>query len=268
MDVDLHFHLLPGVDDGPATMADALELAAAAAAAGTRTIVVTPHVRRDFLTSVRDLPDRLQQVRRALDAEGIALDLRCGAELGHDMVHRLRQRDLELVAQGPPGARWLLVETPFEQLGAEFHAATDELRARGFAVLLGHPERSADAALDGAQGLRRELGLGARAQVNALSLAGRHGADAEAAAHRLVAAGLVDVVASDAHGPTRPPALVLARRALSERRVDAAAVLTLTHTAPRHLLLRGIPRRGPAARAAVPFLAGAARPARGASRVA
>src|SRR5438045_3112116 len=105
MDVDLHFHLLPGVDDEPATMGDALELAADAIAAGTRTVVVTPHVRHDFLTSVRDLPDRVRELRAALAAEGMALDLRCGAELGHDMVGRLRQRDLELIAQGPDGGR-------------------------------------------------------------------------------------------------------------------------------------------------------------------
>ena len=48
------------------------------------------------------------------------------------MVGRLGQDDLDLVAQGPPGARWLLVEAPFERIGADFHAATDELRDRGF----------------------------------------------------------------------------------------------------------------------------------------
>jgi protein-tyrosine phosphatase len=141
MDVDLHFHLLPGVDDGPTTMDVALELAAAAIAAGTRTVVVTPHVRHDFLTSVRDLPDRVRELRAALAAEGMALDLRCDAELGHDMVGRLRQRDLELITQGPAGGRWLLVETPFELVGAELHTATDELRTRGFGVVLAHPER-------------------------------------------------------------------------------------------------------------------------------
>ena len=83
---DLHFHILPGVDDGPA-----------------------------------DLSERL-----------------------------------DLLAQGPPGARWLLVETPFECVGGAFHAATDELRERGFGVLIAHPERSADAALNDAAGLPLE----------------------------------------------------------------------------------------------------------------
>jgi protein-tyrosine phosphatase len=255
MDADLHFHLLPGVDDGPATIADSLELAAAAAAAGTRTVVVTPHVRGDFVTDVRELPTRLQALREAIVAEGIALELRCGAELGHDMVGRLGQDDLDLVAQGPPGARWLLVEAPFERIGADFHAATDELRDRGFGVVVAHPERSADASLDAASGLRREVALGAKAQLNALSLDGRHGTEAGRAAYRLIAEGLAHAVASDAHGPTRPPALQTARRALADRRLDEATILRLTRAGPGRLLARGLALPAPPVRRAVPYLA-------------
>src|SRR4051812_13311103 len=153
--VDLHFHLLPGVDDGPAEPADTIELAAQAAAQGTAIVVATPHVRADFFTDVPSLPDRVAEVRAALAGAGIALEVICGGELGHEMVGRLRQDELELIAQGPPQARWLLVETPFEGVTESFHAATAELRDRGFGVVIAHPERSADAALDGAAGLRR-----------------------------------------------------------------------------------------------------------------
>src|SRR4051812_3566934 len=82
----LHFHLLPGVDDGPADLSDAIELAAEAAAQGTATVVATPHVRSDFFTDVPSLPDRVAEVRAALQAAGIALGVLCGGELGHEMV--------------------------------------------------------------------------------------------------------------------------------------------------------------------------------------
>ena len=177
---DLHFHLLPGLDDGPASMEETLELARAAAAA-----------------------------------------------------------ELDIVAQGPRGARWILVESPFELFDHAFHEATDELRTRGYGVLIAHPERSADAALCGAAGLRCEFAAGALAQVNAMSVAGRHGEDAEASALRLVRAGQVAVVASDAHGPTRPPALVLALRALRQRGVPERLAASLTLRAGRRLLRRG-----------------------------
>jgi protein-tyrosine phosphatase len=240
--VDLHFHLLPGVDDGPADLPASLELARAALAEGTHTVVATPHVRTDLgLTNAIEIELRVHELRARLAAAQIPLEIHCGGELGHDMVFRLRQRELDLLAQGPPGARWMLVETPFEGIGEDFHAATAELRSRGFGVLVAHPERSADAALDGSAGLRRELRAGSLAQLNALSLTGAHGQDARGAAWRLVGERLAAVVASDAHGPTRPPALRAATLALLDRGVPPRSALALTAIRPRRLLEQGIP---------------------------
>jgi protein-tyrosine phosphatase len=245
--VDLHFHLLPEVDDGPTSMADSLELALAAVQDGTRTVVATPHVRSDFVTDVLGLPGRVAEVSRALQAERIPLTVICGGELGHDMVGRLRQGELETIAQGPPDAPWLLVESPFEGIDWEFHAATQELRDRGFAILVAHPERSADAAFDGSAGLRQELDAGALAQVNALSLIGGHGDDAARGAFRLAAEGAVGVVGSDAHGPTRPPALRTARARLVDLGVPPALARALTLERPRRLVAEGIPQQAPLA---------------------
>jgi protein-tyrosine phosphatase len=152
---DLHFHILPGVDDGPSDMGESVELAWAAAADGTSTVVATPHVRDDYMTAVLDLPDLVGAVRAAIATAGIDLEVLSGGEVGHEMVGRLRQDELDAVAQGPSGARWILVETPFGAIGEDFHAATAELRGRGFGVVLAHPERGADAAVCGAAGLRR-----------------------------------------------------------------------------------------------------------------
>src|SRR5215211_7536331 len=172
---EVHFHLLPGIDDGPAELADSVELARAAVADGTDMVVATPHVRSDFVTDVLGLRERVAEVRRALAAAGVPLAVACGGELGHDMVPRLFQDELEAIAQGPRDARWLLLEAPWEPFGEDFHAAAAELRERGFGVLIAHPERSADAELDDCSGLRRELAAGSLAQVNALSLTGGHG---------------------------------------------------------------------------------------------
>jgi protein-tyrosine phosphatase len=245
--VDLHFHVLPGVDDGPGDLQESLELARAALGEGTRTIVATPHVREDLgPTDPGEIAARVRELRSALVAAGIPLDVACGGELGHEMAFRLDRNDLDLLAQGPPGARWLLVETPFHGIGEDFHAATAELRALGFGVLVAHPERSADAALEDAAGLRREVSAGSRAQLNALSLTGGHGEDARRSAWALLADGLVAVVASDAHGPTRPPALRLAHRALLDGGMAPAAANALVAAGPRALLARGM-RRTPVA---------------------
>ena len=240
--VEVHFHALCGVDDGPVTLADSVELVRRAAAQGTETVVATPHVRTDFVTDVLGLGERVEELRAALRAACVPIDLRRGAELGHDMVCRLSQRELESIAQGPRGARWLLVESPFEGIGEEFHAATGELRDRGFGVLVAHPERSADASLYESAGLRRELAQGSLAQVNAQSITGAHGPEAQWAALALINQGLVTVVSSDAHGATRPPLLREAAATLVEHGVDPVLCHTLTAGGPRRLLARGIPR--------------------------
>jgi tyrosine-protein phosphatase YwqE len=103
-----------------------------------------------------------------------------------------------------------------------------------------HPERSADASLDGAAGLRTEISAGSLAQLNALSLTGGHGEDACEAAWSLLADGLVALVASDAHGPSRPPALRVAHEALLEGGLTPASAHSLVATGPRALLTWGL----------------------------
>jgi len=239
--VELHFHALPDLDDGPQTIDDGVDLLCAAAAEGTGTVVATPHVRGDFVTDVSELGERVRELQSAVDAAGVPVSLRRGGELGHDMVGRLSQAELEAIAQGPPYARWLLVEAPFDPIDDDFHAATDELRDRGFGVVIAHPERGPDAILFGAEGLRREARRGAVGQVNAQSITGAHGSGAREAAFELIADGLVRAVSSDAHGPTRPPLLGEARAHLLEAGVPAAVCNSLIGGCPRRLLARGLP---------------------------
>ncbi len=241
--VELHFHALPGLDDGPRDLAESVELLRLAAEDASATVVTTPHVRHDFVTDVSDLPDRVRELQAAAGAAGIAVELRPGAELGREMVFRLDQAELDSVAQGPPDARWVLLETPFEGMGEDFHAATAELRDRGFGILIAHPERSADASLFGAEGLRREIALGALGQVNAQSITGQHGPDARKAAFELIGAGLIAVVSSDAHGATRPPLLREAGARLVAGGIDADVARGLVGSGPQRLLARGIGER-------------------------
>lgn len=240
--IELHFHALPGLDDGPTTVEESLELLHAAAADGTGTVVATPHVRTDFVTDVADLGERVRELQGEADAAVVLVCLRRGGELGHDMVGRLCQHELDTIAQGPPGGRWLLVEMPFEPPDEDFHAATDELRDRGFGVVIAHPERSADAIVYRAESLRRELERGAVAQANAQSITGAHGLAAREAAFALIREGLLRAVSSDAHGPSRPPLLCEARAHLLEGGIHPAVCRSLLGACPQRLLARGIPR--------------------------
>jgi len=239
--VDIHFHLLPGVDDGPVSMDQSVVLARAAVAEGTQAVVVTPHVRIDQITDVSDLPERVSAVEEELRRESIHLRLLCGAELGWEMVGRLTQAELETVALGPTGARWVLVESPFEGLLPELSSAIEELHDRGFGVVLAHPERAPGVLDDGARVLRAELARGTLAQVNAWSLTGHHGAAAEIAGTRLLRAGLVSLLASDAHGGWRMPALSRAHERAVELGLGPRAATRLVEGFPSRLLARGLP---------------------------
>jgi protein-tyrosine phosphatase len=235
--VELHFHLLPGVDDGPRDLASALDLARAAVADGTGLVVCTPHA---HMIDVSELPDRVRQLRSALAAAGIDLEIRAGAELSWDHVAMLDSRSLEAVAQGPPGGRWILLEAPLPGTGDldDFEPAAQELRDRGYGLLVGHPERS-PAMTGDPDAVDRLIAAGDRIQVNASSLIGYHGDGARAAGIEIVRSGRADVLASDAHQPfVRGPALSRAIEALREHGIRD--VERLASGEPRALLERGI----------------------------
>lgn len=244
---EVHFHILPGLDDGPTDIDESLHLACLACLEGTATVVATPHVRGDFVTDVSDLPDRVGALRDELAAEGIALEVLCGGELGHDMVGRLDQCSLEMIAQGPPGARWLLLEAPYHGFGRDFTAAAGELRARGFACVVAHPERALGVLEDDCAALRAEVGAGTVLQLNAGSLDGRHGIDARRAALELIGR-FPCVISSDAHGRRRRPALAAGLRSAITLGVRHDAAHRLVDAGPRALLNDGL--RLPLARAA------------------
>jgi len=237
---ELHFHLLPDVDDGPVDLDDAVELARLAVADGTGVVTVTPHV-RDLLAAgiLGELPARVREVQGALDAAGVPLRMHTGAELAHDDLPALGDRQLDEIAQGPPGRRWVLIEAPLIGDASGFLDATRELRARGFGTLIGHPERCADLMLtDGA--VARERAAGAILQVNASSLTGRHGSGARAWGIELLRSGDADVIASDAHRVTRPPQLSAALDVLEDEGMPRAALEPLVSAVPRSLLAHGI----------------------------
>lgn len=246
---DLHLHVLPGVDDGPADLSEALMVAGDAAADGTTVAVATPHIRPGYVIDVTELPVRVAELQLALARERIPLELRVGGELAHGMVERLTDDELETIAQGPPGARWILLEAPFPGFGPAFHDAANELRNRGFGVVIGHPERSARLGEDLAS-LRYEVLYGSVLQLNVWTLAGRHGEEARAIALRLVREGLASVVASDAHADWRRPLLSRAMADLERAGIDKLTTRTLAVTGPRRLLEAGVRSRRTVAPAA------------------
>lgn len=236
--VDLHLHLLPGVDDGPADVTEALRHAQRLVADGVLDVVATPHVGHpDFRVVVAEIPRRVNWLQRALDEAGIRLRVRAGGELHARAGGRLSRSALEVIAQGPPRARWLLVEAPFDGIDEDFLACVRRLREMGFGAVLAHPERAAG----GHERLRELIVGGAVLQVSACSLLGAHGAGVRERAVTLVRDGAAYVVASDGHGGRRSHTLRAGRDALIAAGASRERAEQLTGANARFLLRHGIP---------------------------
>jgi protein-tyrosine phosphatase len=246
--VDLHCHLLPGIDDGARTTADALRHAGRLAAEGVRDVACTPHVKRAMFPRVRldELAARRRELQAAIDADGLGVRLHPGGELAHEDALALPPAELALIAQGPPGVRWLLLECPFEGLDDEFDRAAARLAALGYGVLLAHPER----ARGGHERLWPLLAAGARLQVNVCSLLGNHGLVVQERAAELVRAGRVHCLASDGHPGTREHTLQLGFHLLLRVGASSLQAHRLTQANPRALLREGLAPAAPAWRRA------------------
>jgi protein-tyrosine phosphatase len=240
--VDLHLHLLPGVDDGAQDDAAALRHARRLAAEGVREVTVTPHVGGWWPLEVASIHRRTEELAALLDANDVGVRVRPGGELDARFARTLSDAELELIAQGPAGSRWLLVEAPFRGIDAEFADDVATLARRGFAALIAHPERAAGAA--GAESmatLRALLAAGAVAQVNVCSLLGNNGLRVQETAVAMLRSGLAYVIASDGHPGTREHTLALGFTLAQRAGASSGQAWRLTQANPRFLLTHGIP---------------------------
>jgi len=236
--VDLHAHLLPGLDDGAETMEETRRFARRLHAEGVLDVACTPHIKRAHFPriDIAELAGRREAAQRAIEEDGIAVRLHPGGELADEDALELTERELALIAQGPAHAPWLLLECPFEGLDSVFDAAVARLTGLGYGLLLAHPER-VRGPLDR---LEPHLENGALLQVNVSSLLGEHGALARDTGARLVRHGRAFCLAGDTHPGTRESTLPLGYRSLVRAGASEIQAQRLTASNPRFLLRHGI----------------------------
>jgi protein-tyrosine phosphatase len=194
--VDIHAHLLPGIDDGPETVRESLDMARAAVEAGIVTVVSTPHLRDDFPDVVVDeLAERCRELQGELDGAGIPLQVLAGAEVALDWALDADQEQLRLASYGQRGGD-LLIETP-ENVSLLARMLVP-LREAGYRVTLAHPERTPGFQRN-PERLTDLVEQGTLLQVNAPSLLGRWRNERGRLAVGLCRDGLAHAVASDGH---------------------------------------------------------------------
>jgi len=244
--IDLHSHILYGLDDGPATLDESLEMCRIGYRDGIRTIVATPHMlngvyqnnRATILSRTRDLNAALSRlgIRNALphhsairtpnyelqtqDPElqipNSELTILPGADvhLGEDLLGPLKQKRLMTVGNG---GKYLLIEFPSQGIPYMAESILFRLIAHGMIPIITHPERNPEVGRKPAR-YYEMVRMGCLGQVTAMSLTGGFGPEVERLAEELLIHRLVHLIASDAHSiDTRPPILTPAVRAASKR---------------------------------------------------
>lgn len=213
--IDLHSHILPGIDDGSKSLEMSLEMARIAVADGIRTMACTPHIYPGlYMNDAAGIAAACDALQRALDEHGIALQLTTGADvhLVPGLVKGLRAGEVPSLN----GTRYVLLEPPHHVAPPRFAELVFDLVANGYTPVITHPERLTWVAnhFPTFVELTRQ---GAWMQVTAGALTGVFGPNAQYWGERFVGEGLTHILATDAHSTGRRVPVLSEALAVAER---------------------------------------------------
>jgi len=201
--IDLHCHILPGLDDGALDIDDSVAMARQAERDGIAVICATPHIRHDHDVRIEEIAERVSALQHQLDAHGVRVRVLPGAEVAASEAEDLTPAQLRLAALGGAGG-WVLLEPVPGPLQAGLEALVARLAGRGVRSVIAHPERHAG------EDLRERLqGLAASGALIQWTAAFIADAPDGGIVMDLAREGLVHLLGSDAHSSRagRPVAL-------------------------------------------------------------
>lgn len=217
--IDLHSHLLPGIDDGAPDLATALELAKIAVNDGITHMVCTPHIHPGrYDNTIKTIEQALIKLQQGLVEQQIDLVVNAAAEVrfGMELMVAVKQQNIPFLGEWQ-GLPVLLLEFPHGEIPFGAERLTAWLVKRGIKPMIAHPERNKGLLRMPAK-LKPFLEQGCLLQVTAGAVAGCFGVHAQELAQQLLKEGVVTILASDAHNVEyRPPVLSCGR--------DAAAAI-------------------------------------------
>lgn len=232
--IDLHCHLLPGIDDGAKDLATSLEMARVAVADGIHTIACTPHIYPGlYENDAAGIRRGIAALQRELDHAGIALKLVEGADvhLTPDLVAGIKADRIPRLNR----TRYLLLEPPHHVAPPRFEEQVFNLQAHGFVPLITHPERLTWIE-DNYPMFLRLARAGAWLQITAGALTGRFGRRPKYWSQRLLDEGPVHIIASDAHSVHRRPPLLAEAQVAAARQVGDNEAWALVRERPQAVL--------------------------------
>lgn len=237
--IDLHCHILPGLDDGAANPSVSTEMAKAFVADGVSVVACTPHILPGvYHNSGPQIRQATAQLQQTLDREGIPLRLVTGADnhITSNFVTELRSGHLLSLAD----SRYVLVEPPHHVAPPRLEELFFSLLVAGYVPILTHPERLTWIQSH-YQVVQRLVHAGVWMQVTAGSIAGAFGRNARYWAERMLDEGCVHLLATDAHDVNRRPPNLSQGRELAAKRVGDNEAQHLVETRPGGVLRNDLP---------------------------
>ncbi|MDF2065067.1 CpsB/CapC family capsule biosynthesis tyrosine phosphatase [Bacillus sp. Cr_A10] len=194
--VDIHNHILPGLDDGPQSMEEAILLARNAVANGVTHIIATPHYDEIYKNDQQKVKESLFNFNREISHEGIPLKILLGQEIRffNNMVDEIDNGLLTLANSG----MYILIELPWNHFPTYIFDVLVQLQLKGYKPIIAHPERNIILRKD-KQLLLELVNKGTLFQITAASLLGINGFSLKKYTHALIKRDLVHFIASDAH---------------------------------------------------------------------
>ena len=229
--IDIHCHILPGIDDGPETLAESLEMIEMACDDGASHIFATPHILKGLHNnSSETIMSSLNNFR---DHVNNGMEVLYGADvrISNDLIDLIERKEIPTLN----GSEYLLLEFPFYVMPPNIETMIFTLRQRGIIPIIAHPERY-PYLMRNLQQMKRLRDMGVLYQVTAMSVTGGFGRDICGTCFSMIKEGLVDFVASDAHNSKlRPPILSRAYKEI-KKEFNTEAAERLFFQNPRKIL--------------------------------
>lgn len=196
--IDLHCHILPGIDDGAQSLEDSLAMAHMAVAEGITHILVTPHHKNGvFINEKNEINQKLIELQNEFDLREIPISLFPGQEvrINGELMEEIADGKIQFIDEED---QYLLIEFPTMSVPAYSENLFFELSKKGIIPIIVHPERN-QVFMDNPNALKPFIERGALAQLTAGSYLGKFGKKIQKVSKQMLEANLVHFIASDAH---------------------------------------------------------------------
>ncbi len=203
--IDIHCHILPGIDDGPTEWEESLAMCEMAVKDGIRTIVATPHVNNGSYSNNKEkIIEKIEELREQINNR-FELEILIGADthVSFDLVERLQSKEIPTINN----KNYILLELPHELLPPNLENFIFNIKVMGITPIITHVERTLWIKKH-FQILKKFIELGALLQITAMSITGEFGRSAQQWSEKLLKENLVHIIASDGHSINRRPPIL------------------------------------------------------------